>query len=156
MIMNIYIYIHLEKSLKVLIINMYNLYDEREIPVNSSFIYLFLALFYLQFLLAYNCFTMLRWILLYNEVDQLYVCVYPILSLLDLPPTQPHSYPTHLGHHRASSQVPALCSCFLLAIDFTHGSIYMSILISQFISSPHPSVSTCPLAMSESIFLPWK
>ena len=33
--------------------------------------------------------------------------------------------PTPLGHHRAPSQAPLLYLMFLLAIYFTHGSVYM-------------------------------
>ena len=42
-----YIYIYSSRKILKGFHNMYNLYDEREIPVNSSIIYLFLALFYL-------------------------------------------------------------------------------------------------------------
>ena len=51
------------------------------------------------FLLEYNCFTVLCWFLLYNEVNQLYVYMYPLP--LGPPSSPPH--PTHLGHHRAQS-----------------------------------------------------
>ena len=78
-----------------------------------------------------------------------------IPSLLHLPPTQPH--PTHLGHHRARAELPVLYSRFPLAIYFTHGSVYMSFLISQFVPpSPSPAVVTCRFSMSVSVFLPCK
>ena len=64
-----------------------------------------------------------------------------IPSHVDLPPTHPQ--PTHLGRHRAPScELPVLYSRFLLAIYFTHGSVYMSILISQFVP-PSPSLRAC-------------
>lgn len=45
----------------------------------------------------------------------------------------PHSTP--LGHHGAPGWAPCIIySRFLLAIYFTHGSVYVSILPSQFIS----------------------
>ena len=53
-------------------------------------------------------------------------------SLMDLPP-QPT--PTPLGGHRAWAEPPS----FPLAVYFTHGNVYMSILISLFIPpSPPP------------------
>ena len=54
-----------------------------------------------------------------------------IPSLLDLPPIPPH--PTRLGHHWALSWTPCAISRVPLAICCTHGSVYMSIPISQFI-----------------------
>ena len=48
------------------------------------------------FLLEYNCFTMLCQFLLYNEVNQLCIYIYPL-------PLGPTPKPTHLGHHRAPS-----------------------------------------------------
>ena len=73
------------------------------------------------------------------------------------PPSWASLHPPHLtrlGHLRALSWAPVLYSSFPLAIYFTHGSVYMSILISQFIPpSPYPTVSTCPFSMSTSLFL---
>ena len=55
-----------------------------------------------------------------------------IPSFLDLPPTPlPPNHPTHLGHHRATSWTFCTLHWFLLAICFTRGSIYVSILTSQ-------------------------
>ena len=46
-----------------------------------------------------------------------------------------------------------LDSSFLLAIRFTHGSVHMSVLFSQFIPpSPSPSVSTSPFSISPGAF----
>ena len=64
-----------------------------------SFFFFFLPSF-LSFLLEYNCFTMFCYFLLYNEVNQLYVYLYPLLLG---PPSHPSSHPTHLGRHRALS-----------------------------------------------------
>ena len=65
------------------------------------------ALVYIFFLwLVYNCFTMLCEFLLYNEVNQLYVYIYP-----HPPPLGPFSYsahPTPLGHHR-THKLSSLC-----------------------------------------------
>ena len=77
-----------------------------------------------------------------------------IPSLLDLPPHSP-SYPSRSSERGA--ELPVFYSMFPLAIYFTHGSVYMSILISQFVPpSPSPPVSTCPFSMSMSLFLPCK
>ena len=55
-----------------------------------------------------------------------------IPSFLDLPPTPlPPNHPTHLGHHRATSWAFCTLHWFPLAICFTRGSIYVSILTSQ-------------------------
>ena len=72
-------------------------------------------------------------------------------SLLKLPP--PH--PTHLGHHRAPrGELPVLYSRFPLALYFTHGSVFMSNLISHFIPpSPSPAVSTRLFSVSAFLFL---
>ena len=69
----------------------------------------------------------------------------------------PRHHPTHLGHHRERAELPVLYSRFPLASYFTHGSVYMSILISQFIPPfPSPTVSTSPFSTSASVFLPCK
>ena len=80
--------------------------------------------------------------LLYNKVNQLYVYVYPhISSLLHLPPTLPIPPLQVVTKHRAD--LPVLCSCFLLAIDFTFGSVYMSMPLSHFVPA-YPYPSPCP------------
>ena len=56
-----------------------------------------------------------------------------------------------ITEHRA--ELPVLYSSFPLAIYVTHGSVYMSVLLSQFI---HPSLlplSTSPFSTSASLFL---
>ena len=70
--------------------------------------------------------------MLYNEVNQLYVYMYP------LPPS-------HCSRSLQSAKLSSLCYTdrrFPLASCFTHGSVYMSILIFQFIP-PSPS-PLCP------------
>ena len=79
-----------------------------------------------------SCFVMLCWFLLHNKVHHLYVSTDP----LSLGPLS-HLLPPHgPGHHRAPSRVPFLYSSFLLAICFTNGNAYTSILVSQFILPP--------------------
>ena len=80
--------------------------------------------------------------LLYNKVNQLYVNIYPhISSLLRLPPTLPIPPLQVVTKHQAD--LPVLCGCFLLAIYFTFGSVYMSMLLSHFVPA-YPSPSPCP------------
>ena len=81
---------------------------------------------------------MLCQFLLYNKVNQLYVYIYPhISSLLSLPPTLPIPALQVVTKHQAD--LPVLCSSFPLAIDFTFGSVYMSVLLSHVIpASPSP------------------
>ena len=75
--------------------------------------------------------------------------------LLDLPPTPPIPLIYVITEHQA--QLPVLYSMFPQAIYFTHGTVYMSILISQLVPpSPSPHVSTCPFSTPMSLFLPCK
>ena len=102
-------------------------------------LYLFI---YFTSSLEYNCFTMLCQFLLYNKVNQLSVYVYPhIPSLLSFPPTLPTPPLQVVTKHQAD--LPVLCSCFQLAIYFTLGSVYMSMLLSHFVPA-YPSPSPCP------------
>ena len=67
-------------------------------------------------------------------------------SLLILDHTPP-------GLHRA----PGCAPCFLPAIFVAHGSVYMSMVLSPFLSvSPSPNVSTSPFSTSESPLFPCK
>ena len=85
---------------------------------------------------------MLCQFLLYNKVNQLYVYMYPhISSLLHLRPTLPIPPLQLVTKHRAD--LPVLCSCFPLAIYFTFGSVYMSVLLSHFVPAS-PSPGSCP------------
>ena len=111
-------------------------------------LFVFLNFFY-QSKIALQCCQFL----LYNEVNQLYVYLYPL-------PLGPPSHPSippiqFITEHRA--ELPVLYSRFPLASCFTHGSVFMSNLISQYIPfSPSPAVSTCPFSTSTSLFLPYK
>ena len=99
----------------------------------------FFFFFFLTSLLEYNCFTMLCLFLLYNKVNQPYAYIYPhIPSLLRLPPTL-HT-PPHWVVTKHRADLPVLCGCFPLAICFTFGSVYMSVLLSHFVPAyPSPS-----------------
>ena len=68
----------------------------------SLFLFFFKKLF---FLLAYSCFTMLCWFLLYNKMNQPYVYIYPL----------PFGLPPHSGHHRALSGVPCTIPYILIS-----------------------------------------
>ena len=99
--------------------------------MEQEWIFLFDCWFFTS-LLEYNCFTMLRQFMLNNKVNQLYVYIYPhIPSLLRLPPTLPIPPLQVVTKHRAD--LPVLYSCFPLAIYFTFGCIYMSMLCSHFV-----------------------
>ena len=50
--------------------------------------YIYIYIYILTSLLVYNCFTMVCQFLLYNKVNQLYICSH-ISSLLRLPPSHP-------------------------------------------------------------------
>ena len=108
---------------------------------------------YLLFLLEYNCFTMLCQFLLYNEESAMCIHISPP-SWTSLPPPiiPPIQVITEQG-----AELCELYSRFPLAVYFTHGSVFMSNLISQFIpSSPPPAVFTHPFPTSAFLFLPWK
>ena len=110
--------------------------------------------FFFTSLLEYNCFSVLCQFLLYNKVNQLHVYIYPhILPLLSLPPTLPIPPLKVVTKHRAD--LPVLCSSFPLAIHFTSGNVYMSMLLSHFVpASPSPDpVSSSPFSTSVSLFL---
>ena len=108
---------------------------------------------FLTSLLKYNCFTLLCQLLLCNNVNQLYVYIYPhIPSLLSLPPTLPIPPLQVVTKHRAD--LPVLCGCFPLAIYFTFGGVYTSMPLSHFVPAyPSPSPSSSPFSTSASLFL---
>ena len=62
-------------------------------------------------------------------------------SCISLPPTLPIPPLEVVTEHQAD--LPVLCSCFPLAISFTFGSVYMSMLLSHFVLA-YLSPAPCP------------
>ena len=87
---------------------------------------------FFNILLEYNCFTMVCQFLLYNKMNQLYICPH-ISSLLHLPPSNP-PYPTPLGGHKAPSLSP--CAMWLLPTSYLF-YIWQCIYV-------HATPSLCP------------
>ena len=78
-------------------------------------------------------------------MNQLYAYIYPhIPSLLSLPLTVPLPPLYVVTKHRAD--LPGLCSSFPLAIHFTFGSVYMSMLLSHV--DPDSPLHLCPQVLS--------
>ena len=103
--------------------------------------------------LGCSCFTMSYWFLRYNNVNRLYVYIYPLPLQPPSYPTLPHSTP--LGHHRALNWTPYAIQQSPTSIYFTHSSVCMPILLSQFVpQSPSPPWSTS--LFSAYLFLPCK
>ena len=83
---------------------------------------------------------------------------------IHISPTSWTRLPPYLPTHRSGSEhwaeLPVLYLTFPLATYFTHGNIYISILISQFVPpSPSPSpllMSICTFSTSMSLFRPCK
>ena len=75
------------------------------------------------------------WFLLYSNMNLSY---YIYIS----PPSWaclPAPCPTPLGHHKTPGWTPCVISNFPLSICFTHGIVYLSVILSQFIPpSPFP------------------
>ena len=104
-------------------------------------IFMFGCLFFLTFLLEYNCFTMVCQFLLYNKVIS---CTY---TQIPISPPCCISFPPSLSHPSSWTQSTklislVLCGCFPLAIYFTFGSVYMSMPLSHFVPA-YPSPSPC-------------
>ena len=73
-----------------------------------------------------------------EEQSESAICIHISPNPLPLEPPSHLPYSIFLGHHKARS-CPVLCSSFPLAIHFTFGSVYMSMLLSHFIpDSPYP------------------
>ena len=71
------------------------------------------------------------------------ICICISLPSWTSVPLRPPSHPIYLGNHRAQTELPVSYIRVLLAVCFTHGSVYMSILISQF-HPPSPPPALCP------------
>ena len=95
-----------------------------------------------------NLFTILCWFLPSININQLSVYIRP----LPLEPSSNLLHPTPLGGHRALGWAPCVAQCyskFPLAICFKYGTVYVSVLLTQF-NPPSPShtVSTSLFFMS--------
>ena len=76
-------------------------------------------------------FTMLCQFLLYSEVNQLYVYIYPLLF----------GFPSHLGHHRAFSRVPcAIQQVIISYLFYTQQHICVNPNLPVHPTSPSPLV----------------
>ena len=71
-----------------------------------------------------------------------YIPISPPSAHPSATPSHP-SYPTPLGVTKHRADLPVLCSFFLLPVYLTFGSVYMSVLLSQFVLT-YPSLSRCP------------
>ena len=74
-------------------------------------------------------------------------------SFLDLPPS-PIPHLQVIPEHQA--EFPGLYGSFPIPIYFTHGSIYISMLLSIYPPFSSPTVSTSMFSMSVSVFTPCK
>ena len=92
------------------------------------------VLFEIIFLLEYNWLTILYWFLVYNDMYQPYVYMYPLPLE---PPFQPPSHPSR--SHRPPSWAPCAIQSFPLAVYFTHGGIYIYQCYSHFMPLLFPS-----------------
>ena len=73
---------------------------------------------------------------------------------LTLPPTPTTSPLCVVPEHRA--ELPVLYSSFPLALYFTHGNVYISVLLSQFAPPSPASIVSSVFSLSASLFLPCK
>ena len=82
-------------------------------------------------------------------------CVCVCVCVISWASLQPHA-PSHSSRSsQCQTGLPVLYSSFPLAIYFTHGIAYVSMLLSQFVLfSPSPTVSTSLFTTSVSQFLP--
>ena len=100
---------------------------------------------------------MLCYFLLYNEVNQLCVHIYPFR--LEPPPTR-HTIPSLSVVTEYCVELPVLYVSFPLAIYFinTYDTVYVLMLLSQFVHPLLPSASLCPKSLSVcvSLFLPFR
>ena len=120
--------------------NIYCMNISHYIFLIHSFYYCFGDIIALQCCVSFCCVT--AWIYC------MYTCIPSLLSLNPIP------HPAPLGHHRAWAELPVLYSSFLLASYYTHGSGYMSVLLSQSAApSPSPVVSTVHCSLCLHLYL---
>ena len=110
------------------------------------------------FLLEDNFCTMLCWSLPYNNVNQSYIYIYIYIYRIYIPShlsaTPPPSILLFYVVTEHQAWLLVLCSRVPLLMYFTHGSVYMSVLLSQFVlTSLSPAVPTSMLSTSVSPFL---
>ena len=86
----------------------------------------------------------MSWFLLYDEVNQLYLHIYP----LPLESSSPPPYPNTLCHHR----VPRWAPCVKQQLSTSYLLLYINPTLSIRPSLPFPTISTCPYPMSTSLF----
>ena len=79
---------------------------------------------------------------------------YTYVSSLFEPPSHPISPLDVVPEHQV--ELPVLYSNFPLALYFTHGNAYVSVLLSQFVSPSPASTVSSVFSMSVSLFLPCK
>ena len=109
-----------------------------------SFIYIYIFFLHLYWsIIALHCFVSCCCITKWISYMYTYIPVSPP-SCVSLPPTLPIPPLYVVTEHRAD--LPVLCGCFPLAIYFTFGSVYMSMLFFHFVpaypSTPNPA--PCP------------
>ena len=106
--------------------------------------------FFLCFKKEYNYNIVLVSDVQFNESSK-YICISP-LSWTYLP-----SLTSHPSRSSQLAELPVLYNRSPLVICFTHGSVYMSKLLSSSQPLSPLTMSTCPLChVSMSLFLPWK
>ena len=122
------------------------------IPFWCICIFIILFFYLICFSLKDNCFTMLCWFLPCVNMNQSQgcICFFPIKA-----PSQPIPPLYVVTEHQV--EFPMIISNFPLAICFTNGNLYISLLLSQFIPpSPAPAMSISLFSMSESLLYHFK
>ena len=108
---------------------------------------------WILFQLEENCFTILCWF--HNQHKSATDLHMSPPSWTSLPPPTP-SHPSRLSQS-PRPELPASYGKFPLAVYFTYGNVYVSMLLSQFVPpSPSSAVSTSLFSMSASLCLPCK
>ena len=100
-------------------------------------------------------FTVSCWFLPYINMNQsqVYICLFLCKTLSHLPPHPP--LPQLVTEHWV--ELPLSHSKYPMAICFTYGKVYVSVLLSQFVPpSPSHTISTSLFSMSGFPLLPCK